>query len=186
MLTGHEHNYERSYPVYMDKPDNCGPTYIILGDGGNAEGVENDFTQPQAGWSAYRDLAFGQAEFTILNATAAKWTWKADDGSPLDQVSTPSRYICTGQTKGVRHVWGVCYRFAEHLLPMSVKVALPKSPLLFCLTSLCVCSSALKMYHCSYRSCSCNPNLSCVSWTTCSSGAFEASSIQSQQRNTLF
>ena len=70
----------------MDKPDNCGPTYIILGDGGNEEGVENDFTQPQAGWSAYRDLAFGQAEFTILNDTAANWTWKADDGLPLDQV----------------------------------------------------------------------------------------------------
>ena len=70
----------------MDKPDNCGPTYIIIGDGGNEEGVENDFTQPQAGWSAYRDLAFGQAEFTILNDTAANWTWKADDGAPLDQV----------------------------------------------------------------------------------------------------
>lgn len=70
----------------MDKPDNCGPTHIVIGDGGNEEGVENDFTSPQAGWSAYRDLAFGQAEFVILNETAANWTWKADDGTPIDQV----------------------------------------------------------------------------------------------------
>ena len=48
--------------------------------------MENDFAQPQAGWSAYRDLAFGQAEFTILNTTSANWTWKADDGTPVDQV----------------------------------------------------------------------------------------------------
>lgn len=94
VLTGHEHNYERSYPVYMDKPDNCGPTYIIIGDGGNEEGVENDFTQPQAAWSAYRDLAFGQASFVILNETTASWIWSADDGSPLDAVNITRPYLC--------------------------------------------------------------------------------------------
>lgn len=69
------------------QPDNCGPTYIIIGDGGNEEGVENDFTNPQAEWSAYRDLAFGQASFVILNETTATWTWTADDGTPVDMVS---------------------------------------------------------------------------------------------------
>ena len=71
----------------MSQPDNCGPTYIIIGDGGNEEGVEDDFTQPQAAWSAYRDLAFGQASFVILNETTASWIWSADDGTPLDAVS---------------------------------------------------------------------------------------------------
>jgi len=69
------------------QPDNCGPTYIIIGDGGNEEGVEDDFTQPQAAWSAYRDLAFGQASFVILNETTASWIWSADDGTPIDAVS---------------------------------------------------------------------------------------------------
>ena len=73
-------------PVAL-QPDNCGPTYIIIGDGGNEEGVEDDFTQPQAAWSAYRDLAFGQASFVILNETTASWIWSADDGTPLDAVS---------------------------------------------------------------------------------------------------
>ncbi len=69
------------------QPDNCGPTYIIIGDGGNEEGVEDDFTVPQAAWSAYRDLAFGQASFVILNETTASWIWSADDGTPIDAVS---------------------------------------------------------------------------------------------------
>ena len=59
---------------------------MIIGDGGNEEGVEDDFTNPQAEWSAYRDLAFGQASFVIMNETVAEWAWKADDGTPLDAV----------------------------------------------------------------------------------------------------
>lgn len=94
VLTGHQHNYERSYPVYFDKPDNCGPTYIVVGDGGNEEGIEQDFTSPQAEWSAYRDVAFGQASFVIVNETVAEWTWKADDGTPIDAVNITRPYLC--------------------------------------------------------------------------------------------
>lgn len=94
VLTGHEHNYERSYPVYLDKPDNCGPTYIVIGDGGNEEGVEDDFTNPQAAWSAFRDLAFGQASFVITNSTTAEWAWMADDGTPIDAVNITRPYLC--------------------------------------------------------------------------------------------
>lgn len=94
VLTGHEHNYERSYPVYMDKPDNCGTAYIVIGDGGNEEGVEDDFTNPQAAWSAFRDLAFGQASFVIMNETSAEWAWRADDGTPIDQVTITRPYLC--------------------------------------------------------------------------------------------
>ena len=73
------------------QPDNCGPTYIVIGDGGNDEGVEDDFTNPQAAWSAFRDLAFGQASFVITNSTTAEWAWMADDGTPIDAVSLWSR-----------------------------------------------------------------------------------------------
>ena len=48
--------------------------------------MENDYTIPQAAWSAYRDLAFGQASFVIMNETSAEWAWRADDGTPIDQV----------------------------------------------------------------------------------------------------
>lgn len=68
------------------QPDNCGATHIVIGDGGNEEGVENDYTTPQAAWSAYRDLDFGQASFVIVNETSAEWAWRADDGTSLDQV----------------------------------------------------------------------------------------------------
>lgn len=72
------------------QPDNCGATHIVIGDGGNEEGVENDYTVPQAAWSAYRDLAFGQASFVIMNETSAEWAWRADDGTPIDQVGFDS------------------------------------------------------------------------------------------------
>ena len=75
------------------QPDNCGPTYIVVGDGGNEEGIEQDFTSPQAEWSAYRDVAFGQASFVIVNETVAEWTWKADDGTPIDAVRTKSLFV---------------------------------------------------------------------------------------------
>ena len=71
------------------QPDNCGATHIVIGDGGNEEGVENDYTVPQAAWSAYRDLAFGQASFVIVNETSAEWAWRSDDGTPIDQVWDP-------------------------------------------------------------------------------------------------
>ena len=32
--------------VVVLQPDNCGPTYVVIGDGGNEEGVEDDFTSP--------------------------------------------------------------------------------------------------------------------------------------------
>lgn len=48
--------------------------------------MENDYTTPQAAWSAYRDLDFGQASFVIMNETSAEWAWRADDGTSLDQV----------------------------------------------------------------------------------------------------
>lgn len=66
----------------------------MIGDGGNEEGVENDYTVPQAAWSAYRDLAFGQASFVIMNETSAEWAWRADDGTPIDQVWDPQGPGC--------------------------------------------------------------------------------------------
>ena len=33
--------------ICVMQPDKCGPTYIVIGDGGNEEGVEDDSTNPQ-------------------------------------------------------------------------------------------------------------------------------------------
>lgn len=34
---GHVHAYERSFRVFDNKVDECGPVHIVIGDGGNRE-----------------------------------------------------------------------------------------------------------------------------------------------------
>ncbi|PSC73849.1 purple acid phosphatase 15-like [Micractinium conductrix] len=43
VLSGHVHSYERSLPLFNYSVDPCGTTYIVVGDGGNAEGPEDNF-----------------------------------------------------------------------------------------------------------------------------------------------
>lgn len=39
IFNGHLHVYERTFPMYKFAVDECGPVHIIIGDGGNIEGV---------------------------------------------------------------------------------------------------------------------------------------------------
>ena len=72
VLSGHVHAYERSYPVFHEVLDNCAPTYINIGDGGNYEGPyvpwRSGFT-----WSAFREGSFGVASLEVVNATYAHY-----------------------------------------------------------------------------------------------------------------
>ena len=72
------------------QPDNCGPTYIVIGDGGNEEGVEDDFTNPQAAWHQCLHSHFAQLSFVIKHSTTAEWAGMAADGPSIDAVS-----LCT-------------------------------------------------------------------------------------------
>ncbi len=52
VLTAHEHNYQRTYPVYQQKVVNTSydnpsaPTYLVNGAGGNREGETKGFLNP--------------------------------------------------------------------------------------------------------------------------------------------
>ena len=39
VLSGHIHSYERTKGVYDYEPNECGPVYLNIGDGGNYEGT---------------------------------------------------------------------------------------------------------------------------------------------------
>ncbi|GAB4821363.1 hypothetical protein N2152v2_008409 [Parachlorella kessleri] len=43
VISGHVHSYERSKPMYNYTLDECGPMYLVVGDGGNDEGLTNTF-----------------------------------------------------------------------------------------------------------------------------------------------
>jgi acid phosphatase type 7 len=77
---GHVHAYERTYPVYQDKINSKGTTYITIGDGGNKEGHAENYVQPTPEWSAYRNgTHYGHGTFRIFNSTVAKWEWNRNN-----------------------------------------------------------------------------------------------------------
>jgi hypothetical protein len=75
IISGHVHAYERTYPVFESKLDPFGPTYIVIGDGGNIEGHASNYIQPQPSWSAYRNgtqYGYGIIE---ISRSIIKWSW---------------------------------------------------------------------------------------------------------------
>ena len=77
MFAGHVHAYERSFPVYKQKKDRCGVTYINIGDGGNREGLASKYLK-RPSWSAYREASFGHGILKVVNSTHLKWEWHRD------------------------------------------------------------------------------------------------------------
>uniref|UniRef100_A0A453M6S9 Acid phosphatase n=1 Tax=Aegilops tauschii subsp. strangulata TaxID=200361 RepID=A0A453M6S9_AEGTS len=86
VLAGHVHSYERSrrfsnvaYNIVNGKAtpvrDLDAPVYVTIGDGGNIEGIANNFTEPQPSYSAFREASFGHATLEIKNRTHAYYAW---------------------------------------------------------------------------------------------------------------
>ena len=89
VLSGHVHAYERSARTRDGQCDPAAPVYITIGDGGNREGLETAWTNPQPEWSLFRQSSYGHGQFTAFNATHAQWRWLQNTAlapSLLDQV----------------------------------------------------------------------------------------------------
>jgi 3',5'-cyclic AMP phosphodiesterase CpdA len=94
-LCGHEHSYERLWPVYQSRvyngslafpyTDPPAPVHIISGAAGNQE--QFDVFGPAADWSAFRSSTYGFGELTVYNATVAQWRQILADGTLLDEIN---------------------------------------------------------------------------------------------------
>ncbi|XP_024016469.1 purple acid phosphatase 5 isoform X2 [Eutrema salsugineum] len=107
VFAGHVHAYERSERVSNIKynitdglsspiKNPSAPIYITIGDGGNIEGIANDYTYPQPSYSAYREASFGHAMLEIKNRTHALYTWhRNQDDEPVvaDSLWVKNRYF---------------------------------------------------------------------------------------------
>jgi hypothetical protein len=90
-FTGHVHAYERNLPVFNNKLDPTGAVHVTIGDGGNREGLYNNWENPQPAYSAFREAFYGHGELTLVNDTHASWAWlRNDDG---ERVVTDSAWI---------------------------------------------------------------------------------------------
>ena len=75
VISGHVHAYERTYPVYANQTMKYGTTYISIGNGGNIEGLDNNY-YPQPSWSAFRNgTQYGHGKLTLLNDKQMVWRW---------------------------------------------------------------------------------------------------------------
>ncbi|XP_051147063.1 purple acid phosphatase 2-like [Andrographis paniculata] len=96
VFAGHVHAYERSERVSniaytivngacSPVSDQNAPIYVTIGDGGNAEGLANNMTEPQPEYSAFREASFGHAMFEIKNRTHAYYSWhRNQDGYAVE------------------------------------------------------------------------------------------------------
>lgn len=75
VFSGHVHAYERSCQVYKYQCTPGAPTYITIGDGGNAEGLATGWVEPQPSWSVFRQASYGFGAFQVINSTHARWAW---------------------------------------------------------------------------------------------------------------
>ena len=72
-VNGHQHNYERTFPVYQDKVEtsNINPNatiYFVTGAAGSKE-MHTPFTKDQPGWSAFRSNTFGYTRMYVHNSS---------------------------------------------------------------------------------------------------------------------
>lgn len=90
VFAGHVHAYERNGGIAYGKPSATGPTYITVGNGGNHEGLYDEWL-PKPPYSVFRDgRYYGHGELTVYNRTHLKWTWTPNpeqgDNLPSDSV----------------------------------------------------------------------------------------------------
>ena len=92
VVAGHVHAYERVHAVSSGAVLNqtCGIQYVVVGDGGNREGLypfPNADAAPE--WSAYREAAYGHGCLKVFNSTHAQFQWHrgadAATATPADE-----------------------------------------------------------------------------------------------------
>ncbi|KAK9915993.1 hypothetical protein WJX75_007091 [Coccomyxa subellipsoidea] len=84
VFAGHVHAYERFHRTYKAERHDCGPVYIVIGDGGNREGLADTYDDPQPEYSAYREASYGHGMLELKNATHALWQWhRNQDALPV-------------------------------------------------------------------------------------------------------
>eukprot|EP00756_Hemistasia_phaeocysticola_P011827 Hpha_TRINITY_DN15145_c0_g3::TRINITY_DN15145_c0_g3_i1::g.126816::m.126816 len=84
-INGHEHNYERSYPLYQGKSDKSNvdpkaPIYVVTGAAGSRE-MHEPFTRLQPAWSAFRSNSFCYTRMLVYNSTHIHWQQVQTDPS---------------------------------------------------------------------------------------------------------
>jgi acid phosphatase type 7 len=88
LLAGHVHAYERSVPVLHGRPHRCGATHIVIGDGGNREGLDTSYIHPTPAWSAMKEASYGMGMLQLINSSYAVWDWHRNGDGTFEVADT--------------------------------------------------------------------------------------------------
>jgi acid phosphatase type 7 len=89
VFSGHVHAAEVCSPTSGGALNPKGYWSVVIGDGGNREGLYTKWTDPQPDWSAFRESQYGHGMLVVLNATHARWDWhRLADAEPVVSYST--------------------------------------------------------------------------------------------------
>jgi len=92
-LCGHVHAYNRIKPTYKGELNANATTYIVAGNGGNIEGQNTIFVDPEPVISASRSLEFGYGMLQILDNENLQWTMFNNQTEIIDKLHlTRPRY----------------------------------------------------------------------------------------------
>lgn len=128
VFAGHVHAYERSLRVYQGRLNNLGPVYINIGDGGNREGLSNEYIKPSPKWSAFREPSYGMGVLNLMNSTHAVWQWHRNQdgimviGDNVDivrnmQWKSPGRGVQALNTQSLVGILRHAVTTVQHHLP---------------------------------------------------------------------
>ena len=82
--------------MFRSKRTGCAPIYVTIGDGGNREGLSEDYLK-KPDWSAVREASFGMGTLTVENGSHAVWRWhrNKDDVAEVGFLITSELDSCT-------------------------------------------------------------------------------------------
>jgi hypothetical protein len=98
IVSGHDHAYLRTHPLYHGKIVPDAPVYLIVGAGGNREHHAPGFVHPDAAepWVATRDRSeYGYAHLFLANATHARIDWIGNGPTNTTNTSTTTTPLMT-------------------------------------------------------------------------------------------
>ena len=102
VLNGHVHAYERMKPVYNYTLDNtgCAPMHIVIGDGGNAESVSNQFITANYSGSVFNCSSPQQRVWAGTTQPQACYAYNSGPGSGCIPGTEPC-YCYGTQVRGL-------------------------------------------------------------------------------------
>jgi hypothetical protein len=94
VLQAHQHDYERSYPIFKSTVTPNAPVYVLNGAAGNREGLTGGFVNPQPSYVAQRFKTFGFGKLDVFANSTMRYRFLSSErgAQVLDEFTMTSPF----------------------------------------------------------------------------------------------